>query len=286
MKSFNQENDPVALVTGSSAGFGLLCSVELAKAGFCVIASMRDTKKQDAVLALAREQGVENRLYVYSLDVASEASIIRLEAFLQSIGRVDVLVNNAGFALGGFAEEISMEEWRVQFETNFFGVIRVTQAVLPLMRKRMSGRIINMSSISGRMGFPGLAPYVASKFAVEGYSESLGLEVSRFGIDVVLIEPGSYATTIWSTGKRIAAQSKSIDSPYASLLQAIDEHLTAGMSKYGDPKEVAELIVHAATVKRPALRYPIGRGVWTMIRIRRYLPWNIWKRLIDRTLKR
>lgn len=185
-----------AIVTGSSSGFGLLCAVELALKGFTVIATMREVNKSKPLLERAKEQKVDNLIHVHPLDVTSTESINLFKTLLVDYPSVDVLVNNAGFALGGFSEELSIENYRLQFETNFFGLIAVTQAVLPLMRAKKHGRIINMSSISGRIGFPGLSAYVASKHALEGYSESLRLELKPFGIDVSLIEPGSFQTNI------------------------------------------------------------------------------------------
>ena len=126
---------------------------------------------------------------------------------MEDFGKVDVLINNAGYAGAGFVEEVSMEEYRKQFETNVFGVLAVTKAFLPLMRKQGQGCIINISSISGKVAFPGLSPYIASKHAIEGWSESLRLEMQPFGVKVVLIEPGSYKTNIWSTGKQVAVES-------------------------------------------------------------------------------
>ena len=160
-----------AIVTGSSSGFGLLCVTELAKVGFEVIATMRDLNKADLLLQQCKRQNVSESIHIHALDVTSKESIENFKKWLEQWPSIDVLVNNAGIALGGMIEELPLEDYRLQFETNFFGVIGVTQAVLPFMRKQGSGRIINMSSISGQMGFPGLSPYVASKHALEGFSE-------------------------------------------------------------------------------------------------------------------
>jgi len=204
----------LAVVTGASSGFGLLISLEFAKKGFYVIATMRDIKKRFMLIEEAERYGIRDDIEVFPLDVTSKDSIDQWKDFINSKGRIDVLLNNAGFAGAGFAEEVSLEEYRQQFETNFFGVIGVTQAILPMMRKQGRGKIINMSSISGRVGFPGLSPYVSSKYALEGWSESLRLELKPFGIDVVLIEPGSYQTSIWTSGKQITDKSLHKDSPY------------------------------------------------------------------------
>ncbi len=180
-----------AIVTGSSSGFGELIAIELARSGFKVIATMRNLNKKEHLLKLAAAENVIDKITVFPLDVTMQESVEKFKGFVQSLVSVDVLVNNAGYAQGGFSEELTVDEYRSQFETNFFGVIAVTQAVLPVMRRQGSGKIINMSSISGRFGFPGLSPYVSSKHALEGYSESLRLELKPFGIDVILIEPGS-----------------------------------------------------------------------------------------------
>ena len=180
----------------------LMC-LELARCGFHVIATMRDMNKAKMLMNIAKEKNLSNYISSHPLDVTSSQSVNEFQTFLQELNSVDVLVNNAGIAVGGFCEELAVEDYRKQFETNFFGVIRITQAVLPFMRGQQHGRIINMSSISGKIGFPGLSPYTASKHALEGFSESLRLEVKPFGIDVVLIEPGSYKTNIWSSMEHI-----------------------------------------------------------------------------------
>jgi NAD(P)-dependent dehydrogenase (short-subunit alcohol dehydrogenase family) len=193
-----------------------------------------------------------------------------------------VLVNNAGFALGGFCEELSVEEYRLQFETNVFGVISVTQAVLPVMRKNRTGRIINMSSISGKFGFPGLSPYTASKHALEGFSESLRLEVKPFGIDVVLVEPGSYQTNIWSSIDNTSIRS---DSPYYFYMERLLSEIESGKAGHGNPLDVAQLVVEIASQKKtPKLRYPIGKGVMMSLVIKALLPWKLIENVIVKNL--
>ncbi|MCM3575078.1 SDR family oxidoreductase [Mesobacillus subterraneus] len=272
-----------AIVTGCSSGFGELIAIELAKKGYNVIATMRNLKKQDTLLKLGAVESVTDKITVFELDVTQKQSIEELKAFVESLVSVDLLVNNAGYAQGGFCEELSVEEYRNQFETNFFGVIAVTQAILPSMRKQRSGKIINMSSISGRFGFPGLSAYAASKHALEGYSESLRLELKPFGIDVVLIEPGSYRTNIW---KSIENVSIPINSPYELLKNSIMDNLTAGKDSYGDPHDVARLAAMiASNESQPNLRYPIGKGVRTMIHLKNYLPWKTIERIVLKKLK-
>jgi NAD(P)-dependent dehydrogenase (short-subunit alcohol dehydrogenase family) len=275
----------IAVVTGSSGGFGLLISLELAKQGFYVVATMRNIEKQTRFLQEAEKHNVREHIVIQQLDVTSAQSISNFQSYISKLGRVDVLINNAGFAAGGFVEEIPLQDYRRQFETNVFGVIAVTQTVLPIMRKQQSGQIINISSISGRIGFPGLSPYVASKHALEGWSESLRLEMLPFGIDVVLVEPGSYATNIWSTGKEISPASLMPDSPYSAYMETLNRHLSANENTLGDPIEIAHKIVHITKQKHPSLRYPIGKGVKFAIQMKHILPWQLWERIIRRKLK-
>ncbi|QOR66045.1 SDR family oxidoreductase [Cytobacillus suaedae] len=276
----------VAIITGASSGFGYLATIELAKEQFQVIATMRDLSKKEPLLKVLSQLGLQEFVHFQSLDVTNEQSLQEFTTFLSTLGRIDVLVNNAGFALGGFAEEVSLHEYKKQFDTNFFGLIAVTQAVLPYMRKQRQGKIINISSISGHIGFPGLSPYVSSKFALEGYSESLRLEVRPFGVEVALIEPGSYKTNIWSSGKQIAHKSLDPNSPYRHMMMKIENQLELGQNQYGEPQEVAELIRSIACKKQgeTKLRYPIGKGVRVGLLLKKLLPWKLWERVVMKKL--
>jgi NAD(P)-dependent dehydrogenase (short-subunit alcohol dehydrogenase family) len=267
-----------AIVTGASSGFGLLCVIELAKRGFEVIATMRDLSKSDQLLEKSKQEKVYHSIHLHLLDVTSKKSIEIFSKFCREFQSIDILVNNAGVAVGGFSEELLVEDYRRQFETNFFGVIGVTQAILPIMRAQGKGRIINLSSVSGKMGFPGLSPYVASKHALEGYSESLSLEVQPFGIDVILIEPGSYQTNIWRALDTIQFPNQSPYHPYmTSLLQVME----SGKKGYGEPIEVAKLIAKIASQrKKPKLRYVIGRGVKRNLILKSVLPGRMIEKLI------
>lgn len=274
------------LVTGASSGFGLLTAIELAKRGFTVIGAMRNLEKGAELKQISKRYNVEDRLKYLPLDVASRTSIDKFSDQLRNLPPVDILINNAGFAQGGFCEETSLTEYKEQFETNFFGVIAVTQAVLPYMRERGKGRIINLSSISGKVGFPGLSPYVASKHALEGWTECLRLEVKPFGVDVVLIEPGSFKTSIWSSGKKIAVKSKLDSSPYRSYMKAIEDRLEKGKEKHEDPQVVASLIADLCMKKElRRLRYPIGKGVKTAINLKSIIPWKWWEKIFYSNLK-
>ncbi|MBA2876488.1 oxidoreductase [Thermaerobacillus caldiproteolyticus] len=275
------DKQPVAFVTGASSGFGLLTSVALASEGYRVLASMRDLDNKGRLEAAAKEAGVTDRIEIIQLDVTDFSAA---EAVIQDVihryGRIDLLVNNAGYAAGGFTEELAVEEWRRQFETNFFGLVAVTKAVLPSMRKRRSGKIVNISSISGRIGFPSMGPYVASKFAVEGFSESLRMEMLPYGVHVVLIEPGSYKTDIWSKG--MGAVTINPNSPYVKEMKEILKYVNQVADTAPAPDEVIQQIVQVAKSPYPKLRYPVGKGVKLGIVLKNVLPWKWWERIVTK----
>ncbi|KON88387.1 short-chain dehydrogenase [Sporosarcina globispora] len=273
-----------AVITGCSSGFGTLMAIELAKNAFHVYATMRNTNKSTFLIDKAKREGVHAQISIHELDITSSDSIETFKNLLRQLPSVDVLINNAGYAGAGFAEEIPLDEYRDQFETNVFGTIALSQAVLPYMRKQRSGTIINISSISGRIGFPGLSPYAASKFAIEGWSESLRLEMKPFGVNVVIIEPGSFRTGIWTTGKRIAEPSLKKDSPYYPYMTKIQKYLEQSEPFYEDPIIVAKKAVSILKDKDPSLRYPAGKGVRTRIRLKNLMNWKSWEKIILKTL--
>ena len=189
----SDRNKKVAVVTGASSGIGLKASLLLARNGFYTYATMRNLDKSKAIINIKQKEKLS--LEVLKLDVTTDESVNEsIQKITHEQGRIDVLVNNAGYALVGPFEELAIEEFKEQFETNVFGVIRVTQAVLPIMRRQKSGTIVNISSIAGKIGFPLTSAYVSSKFALEGLSESMAYEIEQFGIKVILIEPGVIKT--------------------------------------------------------------------------------------------
>ncbi|MED1383718.1 oxidoreductase [Bacillus mycoides] len=279
-------NKKIAIITGASSGFGLLTTLELAKKDYFVIATMRNLEKQVDLISQATKLHLQQNIKVQQLDVTDQGSIHNFQLFLKEINRVDLLINNAGYATGGFVEEIPVEEYRKQFETNLFGAISITQLALPYMREQKSGKIINISSISGQVGFPGLSPYVSSKYAIEGWSESLRLEVKPFGIDVALLEPGSYNTNIWEVGKQLAENQSDTTSPYKEYMDKIQKHINNGNDTLGNPMDVANKIVEIAEARRTTLRYPIGKGVKFMIFAKKILPWRLWEFLVLKSFRK
>ena len=190
--------EKIAVVTGSSSGIGFETSLALSREGYFTYATMRNLKKADAIKKIAKDEGLP--LKVIELDVDNEKSTEEaIKSIIEEKQRIDVLVNNAGWGIWGTAEDVSLEEFREQFETNFFSVIRMIQKVAPIMRKHETGDIVNISSIAGRIGFPVSTAYISSKFAIEGLSESLRYELGPFGVNVIIIEPGVIKTNFFDS---------------------------------------------------------------------------------------
>jgi NAD(P)-dependent dehydrogenase (short-subunit alcohol dehydrogenase family) len=279
-------NDKVAVVTGSSSGIGLLTSIELASRGYRVIATMRDLNRRERLAKAATAAGVNGKLDIRRLDVTEIDSIpIVVAAIASDYGRIDVLVNNAGFPMAGFAEDIHMNELREQFETNFFGHVAVTKAVLPIMRAQHSGHIVMVSSVSGRTGQPTLSSYAASKFALEGWSEALRIETRSLGIRVVLIEPGAFDTDIWHRNVRLGKNTMHSSSPNLDRARRFNDFVKSGGIKKGDPREVARLIARVAENPNPKLRYLVGRDAFLQVWLKALLPWRRYERLVAKAVK-
>lgn len=245
--------DKVALVTGSSSGIGFETSLALAREGFYTYGTMRDVKKGNTIKEVAKKENL--KIQVLELDVDKDQSIHScVNQILREKDRIDVLVNNAGYGLFGCLEDISMEELKAQFETNFFGAVRMLQAVLPVMRKQKSGIVVNVSSVAGRIGFPVSPAYISSKFALEGLSESLRYELIPFGIRVIIIEPGVIKTNFMSSVKRAAKT----DSVYNEITNKVISGITM-MAGMGTPAaEVAKTIMKAIKSENPLPRYSVG----------------------------
>jgi NAD(P)-dependent dehydrogenase (short-subunit alcohol dehydrogenase family) len=276
--------DKIALITGSSSGFGLLTSIELAKAGFRVVATMRDPARRERLDQAAAAASVGERIDVRALDVTRFDVLAGfVESVVRDYGRLDVLVNNAGFAVAGFAEDIQLEELRQQFETNFFGAVAMSKAVLPTMRQQRSGHIIQVSSIVGLHGSVTVSSYSASKHALEGWSESLRMELNALGIKVVLVEPGAFQTDIWTRGAVMGKAATKDSSP--NFQRSLRARERIGKIPKADPITVAKKIVEIAQNPNPKLRYVVGRDAKIQLAMKRVLPWKWHEKVIANFLK-
>ena len=253
----------IAVVTGSSSGIGFETALTLARNGFYTYATMRNLKKSISIEEIANKEALP--LKVIELDVDNDISAKNAiqEIIISEKQRIDILVNNAGYGLVGPIEDISIEEeLKPQFETNLYGVIRVTQQVLPIMRRQKSGRIINVSSIGGIVGYPFSAAYCSTKFALEGLSESLSYEVDQFGIKVILIEPALVISDFHNNVKMAVKKGANDhdDSPYTQMMQKLFEEYKQVQEQYQIPaEEVAKVILNAAIVDNPNQRYLVGK---------------------------
>ena len=246
--------EKVALVTGSSSGIGLETTLALARNGYHVFASMRNIKKSTELEHAAKKENLT--IDVIELDVDKEESIIStIKKITSDNGRIDVLVNNAGYGQFGCTEDVSINDFRKQFETNFFSIVRIIQEVSPTMRKQNSGIIVNVSSVVGRMGLPGSSAYISSKFALEGLSECLRYELGQFGIKVTLIEPGVIKTNFFSS--MTVPESKK-DPKYKELTDNILAGLKMMVEMGTDPSQVADVILKAIHDNEILPRYIVG----------------------------
>jgi NAD(P)-dependent dehydrogenase (short-subunit alcohol dehydrogenase family) len=271
----------IALITGSSSGIGLLTAVTLARRGYRVVATMRDLNRRSLLDQAAQSAGVADHLDVRALDISDFEAIPRVvNQILRDHSRIDLLVNNAGFAYAGFVEDIRLAELRQQMDTNFFGHVAITQAVLPAMRAQRSGHVIMVSSETGRMGSPGIGSYSASKFALEGWSETLRLETRALGIKVVLVEPGAFKTDIWDRNARLNEVLVTGNSPNQERGRKVKEW--AVTTPKADPQRVADLIARIADDPDPRLRYMIGRDAFLRWWLCNLLPWKWYEKLVLR----
>ena len=246
--------EKIALVTGSSSGIGLETVLALARDGYETFASMRDVSKGVELEHAAKKENL--KIKIIELDVDKEESIIAvIKKISTEYGRLDVLVNNAGYGQFGCTEDISLNDFRKQFETNFFSIVRIIQEVSPIMRKQKSGNIINVSSIAGRIGLPGSPAYVSSKFALEGFGECLRYELGQFGIKITMIEPGVIKTNFFNSME--ISESKT-DPKYKSLT----DHILSGLKMMAElgtvPSQVADVIIKAIQADEMLPRYIVG----------------------------
>ncbi len=258
-----------AFITGASSGIGKAAAIALTQAGYRVIGTSRTAKPGE----------VRDGVRMIACDVTDEASVTQAVAQAKAeFGRIDLLVNNAGYAVSGAAEESTTEQVHALFDTNFLGAVRVTNAVLPIMRAQGSGRILNIGSVFGLIPGPFGAYYAATKHAIEGYSESLDHEVRGFGIRVAVIEP-------WATKTAIETNSPRGDRPVAAYAQTFARYQAAfdsAMAAGDTPEDVAATILGAAQDQSPQMRYPSGKAAKQTAFARRFLP----RALFDRSLRK
>jgi NAD(P)-dependent dehydrogenase (short-subunit alcohol dehydrogenase family) len=260
----------VAVVTGSSSGIGFHTALLLARKGFYTYASMRNIEKSGNITEIAERERLP--LQVIQLDVNDDASVLNaIGKISKDNKRIDILVNNAGYGIFGSFEELAIEEIKQQFETNFFGVIRVTQAALPTMRNQKGGgTIVNVSSVGGQVGVPILSAYNSSKFALEGISESMSYELEPFGIRVIIIEPGFIKTNIMNSSV-LAKKASGQESPYYRLTKRIESYFRSMMDnpETSHPEEVAKVILHAIATQNSQLRFTVGNDALATIQAKR-----------------
>ncbi len=247
--------EKVALVTGSSSGIGFETSLALARNGFHTFATMRDLGKDEKIKQIIEKEDLS--IEILELDVDSEESVNRaIKTVSEKKGRIDVLVNNAGYGMWGTVEDVSIDEFKKQFETNFFSIIRLIQKVAPIMRKQSSGNIVNISSVAGRIGFPVSPAYISSKFALEGLSESLRFELMPFGINVIIIEPGVIKTNFFDSMK--LSEKSQQDSTYKEITDKVISGVKMMAEMGTHPKEVADVVIKTLGEEKPLPRYVIG----------------------------
>jgi NAD(P)-dependent dehydrogenase (short-subunit alcohol dehydrogenase family) len=280
----SERSTQTVLITGATDGLGKAAALLLAARGYRMFAAGRSPEKRAQLDARARQQKLP--LETLEMDVCDDSSVQSAVASVyQKAGAIDVLINNAGFVQVGAVEDLSMPEWRRQFETNFFGVIRVTQAVLPRMRERRKGRILMMSSISGFVTPPTQGAYSASKHAIEALSNALRHELYPFGIHTILIQPGYIMTNIQSTAMALAQplQEKFKSGPYARIYASYLESAAATRTQSKTtPEDCARIMLKAIEAPRPKPRY----GVTPLATFAKWAKWLLTDSDADRMMRR
>jgi short-subunit dehydrogenase len=279
------DRQKVAIVTGSSSGIGYATSLLLARKGLYTYASARNIDKSVSLQSIAGAERLPLKLI--QLDVTDDSSVKdAVEKIILEKGRIDVLVNSAGYGLFGAFEDLSMDEIKAQFETNFFGVIRVTQQVLPIMRNLQNGGgiIVNVSSINGLVPFPVISAYVGTKFALEGLSESMSYELEPFGIKVILIEPGAIGSNFMK-GSVLSKRALDPESPYSEFMQKVRVKISSDHENATQPEEVAKTIVQAILTEKPEFRYVVGSDALNLLEARKNMPYSEFQKMIIQNVK-
>jgi short-subunit dehydrogenase len=259
----------VALITGCSSGIGYETALMLARNGYHTFATMRNTKKSDSLEEIIRKERLD--LNIRELDINDNTSIENtINCIKREANRIDVLINNAGYGLVGFFEDLTLDEIRNQFETNFFGVLNITKKIIPIMRLQKSGTIINVSSGAGQVGFPGISAYVSTKFAIEGFSESLMYELLPYGIKVVIIEPGVIKTNFFRNCI-VSEHSMKKSSPYSRSLDKFQRNVELMQEHATSPIDVAKVIIQVLGNNEPKQRYIVGNDVAMILEAKKNL---------------
>jgi short-subunit dehydrogenase len=259
----------VVLITGCSSGIGYETALMLARNGFHTFATMRNTKKSDSLEEIIKKERLD--LIIRELDVNDDTSIENtINCIKREANRIDVLINNAGYGLVGFFEDLTLDEIRNQFEVNFFGVLNITKKIIPIMRLQKSGIIINVSSGAGQVGFPGISAYVSTKFAIEGFSESLMYELFPYGIKVVIIEPGVIKTNFFRNCI-VSEHSMKKSSPYSRSLGKFQKNVELMQEHATSPIDVAKVILQVLGNNEPKQRYIVGNDVAMILEAKKNL---------------
>ena len=256
----------VAVVTGSSSGIGFEISLILARHGFKTYATMRDLQKSSTLRSIADKEKIP--LKCVQLDVTNDMSVKQaIETIVNEANKIDILVNNAGYGLSGAFEDLLINEIKLQFDTNYFGLIRATQAVLPIMRNQSAGIIVNISSGLGRFGIATSSAYASSKFAIEGLTESISYELEPFGIRTILVEPGIIKTNFIKAAV-LAEKSKDPNSPYFQFMNNMENGMKKLIESGECPEYVAKVVLDAINDSNPKLRYLAGKDVEHIMEIK------------------
>ena len=268
------------LITGASAGIGKVTALYLARRGYQVAATSRQLSRLDGLMAEASAASLP--ILAYEPDINESASVDKVvPRVLEDTGELDALVNNAGYGLWGYLEDLTMEELRAQFETNVFGVLRMSQAVLPHMRTRRTGTIVNIGSVAGHIGMPAGGAYAASKFALRSLTKVMRMEVARFGVRVVLIEPGLFRTN-FHQNQVTAKRALDPQSPYYSKSHQGNRDFVQAQRWAGDPLKVSRAIEKVIRAKRPAQQYQVGIDAKLGALAARLIPEGLLERFIKR----
>lgn len=272
----------VLLITGCRSGIGFATSIEAVRAGHIVYSGFRNIRSIENMKTIPTNSSI----IPIQLDITNkEEREAAVERILKEQGRLDVLINNAGIAIGGFLEEVEEDEIRDVFEVNLFSTWAMTKACLPAMRAAHSGTVIIVSSMSGRMALPGLGVYCSSKFALEGLGEAWRHELKPFGINVVIVEPGAYKTDIMGQNRRVCRKENDHKSPYALFVRNRDEwYERKVVKKARDPVEVARYIVSLLEKRKQKFRNPIGPGTGIRSFALKFLPFKFIEHVLRKAI--